>query len=212
MLPVPLLSKLGNYEVEVHGVKVKVSVVEDGRLIREKISELRGFLNSQAPVMGLDVKPGSSCAQMVLVCAGCRCLIVPGLKEAYNYIPVRGAVTERRVQELEHLLADDTIGFVGMRLKLKLSKTLHCRKFKIGADLGDLAAKVLKKPNLATWGLAELASEVGFDIKPVEDTSLGGTCVVPDWNATVFSDEQIKYAIHDVYASYLIGKKFLAML
>ncbi|KAB2621621.1 hypothetical protein D8674_023803 [Pyrus ussuriensis x Pyrus communis] len=137
MLPVPLLSKLGNYEVEVH----------DGRLIREKISELRGFLKSQVPVMGLDFKPGSSYAQMVLVCAGCRCLI-----------------------------------------------------FKIGADLGDLAAKVLKKLNLARWGLAELASEVG------------GRCVVPDWNATVFSDEQIKYAIHDVYASYLIGKKLLGML
>ncbi|KAM2712973.1 hypothetical protein EV1_032910 [Malus domestica] len=211
MLPVPLLSKLGNYEVEVHGVKVKVSVVEDGRLIREKISELRGFLNSQAPVMG-NVKPGSSGAQMVLVCAGCRCLIVPGLKEAHKYYPWHGVLAERRVEELEHLLADDTIGFVGMRLKLKLSQTLHYTKFKIGADLGDLAAKVLKKPNLATWGLAELASEVGFDINPVVGTSLGGTCVVPDWNATVFSDEQIKYAIHDVYASYLIGKTFLAML
>ncbi|CAN6724514.1 unnamed protein product [Malus baccata var. baccata] len=212
MLPVPLLSKLGNYEVEVHGVKVKVSVVEDGRLIREKISELRGFLKSQVPVMGLDFKPGSSYAQMVLVCAGCRCLIVPGLKEAQKYIPGLGYVGERSVQELEQLLADDTIGFVGMRLKLKLSQTLHYSKFKIGADLGDLAAKVLQKPNLATWGLAQLASEVGFDIKPVVGTSLGGTCVVPDWNATVFSDEQIKYAIHDVYASYLIGKKFLAML
>ncbi|KAM1038618.1 hypothetical protein ACFX13_034015 [Malus domestica] len=59
---------------------------------------------------------------------------------------------------------------------------------------------------------AVLASEVGFDIKPPAGAALGGICLVPDWNATAFSEEQIKYAIHDVYASYLIGKKLLGML
>ncbi|RXI01739.1 hypothetical protein DVH24_015088, partial [Malus domestica] len=66
--------------------------------------------------------------------------------------------------------------------------TLSYGKFNTGADLGDLAAKVLIL------------------------RSVGGICLVPDWNATAFSEEQIKYAIHDVYASYLIGKKLLGML
>ena len=55
MIPYPFLSKMGNYEVTVHGYKVEVSVVADVRLIAGKISELMTFLETRR-VMGLDFK------------------------------------------------------------------------------------------------------------------------------------------------------------
>ncbi|KAM1490359.1 hypothetical protein EV1_032908 [Malus domestica] len=86
-----------------------------------------------------------------------------------------------------------------------MKSTLSYGKFNTGADLGDLAAKVLKNPNLVKCGLAVLASEVGFDIKPPAGAALGGICLVPDWNATALSEEQIKYAIHDVHQYLLLN-------
>lgn len=76
-----------------------------------------------------------------------------------------------------------------------------------GVELGHFAARILKKPNLETVKLTELATEVGngIDVKP-----LSGSC--PEWDARVFSEEGITHAIHDVYTSYLIGKKLLGML
>ncbi|KAK7847301.1 hypothetical protein CFP56_006746 [Quercus suber] len=74
-----------------------------------------------------------------------------------------------------------------------------------GVEVGFLAAKILKKPNVENYGLAELAGEVGMDIKePI------GEC--PDWNAKVFSDEEVKYAVHNAYTSYVIGNKLFGML
>jgi hypothetical protein len=68
-----------------------------------------------------------------------------------------------------------------------------------------LAAKILKIPNIENYGLAELAGEVGLDIKePI------GEC--PNWNAKVFLHEQIKYAILNAYTSYVIRNKLLDML
>ena len=76
---------------------------------------------------------------------------------------------------------------------------------KTGVEVGFLAAKIMKKPNVENHGLAELAGEVGMDIKePIVEC--------PDWNAKVFSNEEVKYAVHNAYTSYVIGNKLLDML
>ncbi len=76
---------------------------------------------------------------------------------------------------------------------------------KTGVEIGYLAAKIMRKPDIEKNGLAELAGEVGMDIKqPI------GKC--PDWNAKVFSDEEIKYAMHNAYTSYVMGNKLFGMV
>jgi hypothetical protein len=62
----------------------------------------------------------------------------------------------------------------------------------VGVELGHFAARILKKPNIEKYGLYELAREVGVDIKE----SIG-EC--PDWNAKVFSHEEIKYEMQNAY-------------
>ena len=47
--------------------------------------------------------------------------------------------------------------------------------------------------------LVELASEVGVYYEEPKSVTFS------DWGAMVFSNEQVKYAIHDAYASYLIA-------
>nr|POF00845.1 hypothetical protein CFP56_73040 [Quercus suber] len=76
---------------------------------------------------------------------------------------------------------------------------------KTGVEVGFLAAKILKKPNVENYGLAELADEVGMDMEePISEC--------PDWNAKVFSDEDVKYAVHNAYTSCVIGNKLYDML
>jgi hypothetical protein len=63
----------------------------------------------------------------------------------------------------------------------------------------------VKKPNIEKCGLVEFASEVGMDIKePIIEC--------PDWNSIGFSQEHIKYAVHNAYTSYVIGNKLSNML
>ena len=71
---------------------------------------------------------------------------------------------------------------------------------------GHLAARVLKKPNLDGCGLVELASEVGVYYEEQKSITFS------NWGARVFSHEQVKYAIRDAYASYLIANNLLSLL
>lgn len=67
----------------------------------------------------------------------------------------------------------------------------------------------MKKPNLYGCALKDLPKEIGFN---VEIPRTSGNDVGPEWNARVFSHEQIKFAIQDVYTSYLVGDKILSMV
>ena len=213
-IPVSLLSKMGNYEIEIHGAKVEVSVVENPAVdVAAKIEELRSSLRTlQNRVVGLDIKfvetkRSSSIDKFLLLCVGTRCLIIQVLH--LEYFP----------ETLREFLSDETICFLGTGMSnivqeldsrqshVYLSNRYETRsvKCKTGVEVGFLAAKILKKPNIEKYGFAELAGEIGMDIKlPI------GEC--PDWNAKVFSHEEIKYAIHNAYTSYVIGNKLLGML
>nr|POE52997.1 hypothetical protein CFP56_06859 [Quercus suber] len=72
---------------------------------------------------------------------------------------------------------EDEVNFV-----LHDRHNLECRT---GIKVGHFASSVLKKANIVKYGLVELASEVGMDIKePFGER--------PDWSARVFSPVQIK--------------------
>ena len=152
-------------------------------------------------------------AMILLLCVGTNCLIIQLLN--FPIFP----------ETLVQFLSDETICFLGTGMNnivsdlnnrysrrpdtlqgntLRLNRPVYV-KCKSGVEIGYLAAKIMRKPDIEKNGLAELAGEVGMDIKqPI------GSC--PDWNAKVFSDEQIKYAMHNAYTSYVIGNKLFGMV
>ena len=99
------------------------------------------------------------------------------------------------------------LAYIGVKDKVK--KILQWPQMfgcKTGVELGHLAARVLKKPNLDGCGLVELASEVGVYYEEPKSVTFS------DWDARVFSHEHVEYAIHDAYASYLIANNLLSLL
>lgn len=243
-IPLQFLSEMDMCEVEVHGVKVTVSVADDAAVIDKKITELRSLMR-QRPVMGLDIKKAdkSDRASMLLLCAGSHCLIIPNLQTLFFYYP-----NDSNVSGLGKLFADRTICFVGIGMNKKkyLDPSLGAMMYNAGVEVGHLAARVLQKRDLETRKLHELAAEVGIDdIKPQSEVlSLLSPADAKDFSeeryelasklsemgckgrpnaprtsmvfcpadSRVFSKREIRCAIHDVYASYLIGNKLLGMV
>ncbi|XP_015874870.4 uncharacterized protein LOC107411736 [Ziziphus jujuba] len=196
-IPLDYLRKMGTYEIKYNGVNMKVSVVDNASVVDEKMSEIRSLLQSQSHrLVGLDFNISYCQVNMVLVCVGSRCVIVQLNHMAQ--IP----------QSLISFLGNEHICFVGRNLNSYShiwKKRLEIVDRKIGVEVGYLAAKVLKKPELLNSSLSIIAGEVGI---PKEEPISGNL----DPFSTVFSPEQIKEAIYDVYYSYAIGNKVLGML
>nr|XP_023898604.1 uncharacterized protein LOC112010495 [Quercus suber]XP_023898605.1 uncharacterized protein LOC112010495 [Quercus suber]XP_023898606.1 uncharacterized protein LOC112010495 [Quercus suber]XP_023898607.1 uncharacterized protein LOC112010495 [Quercus suber]XP_023898608.1 uncharacterized protein LOC112010495 [Quercus suber] len=216
LIPLSFLSKMGNYDIEIEGANVKVSIVDNPALIGAKMDELRSSLQtSERQVVGLDIKfvktDGNlkNKGKFLLLCVGSHCLMIQ--------LPDSETISDT----LGKFLSDETICFLGTgmsKIVSELGSLTYGRhvtgskvafgqsvNFKTGVEVGFLAAKILKKPNVENHGLVELAGEVGMDIKePI------GEC--PDWNAKVFSNEEVKYAVHNAYTSYVIGNKLFDML
>ena len=205
------------YDIDIHGAKVKVSIVDNHALVDAKINELKSSLQtSQRHVVGLDIKfvertdygdelfPSDDYfheGKILLLCVGTDCLMIQ--------LPASREVTDT----LRQFLIDETICFLGTEMREKVAELdrfyfrnptqrVDC---KTGVEVGYLAAKILKKGNVVKYGLSELAGEVGMDIKE----PIGAR---PDWHAVAFSDEEVKYAVHNAYTSYVIGNKLLDML
>ncbi|KAI9187299.1 hypothetical protein LWI28_026507 [Acer negundo] len=214
---------MGIHELEIEGVKVKASHVTDNTsMIDLKIEQLRSSLNKQRPVVGIDVrvtvdqKQQSQTSNDLLIIYGGNCCLVIKLANLVNF-----------PSSIINLLADKNICFVGFGIYSKVgSSNLIIRDSNLEylslsnvAEVGQLAARVLKKPNLSKCGLEELDKEVRqtvTELKANEATSLPGTgagaATCPNWKAMVFSDEEIKYAIHDAYTCCVIGDKLLGIL
>jgi len=218
LIPLSFLSKMGMYDIEIHGANVKVSVVDNPALVDAKINELKSSLQtSQRRVVGLDIKFALindigddeilqaedylPLGKILLLCVGTDCLMIQ--------LPTTMEVTDA----LRQFLSDETICFLGTEMREKVeelrrhyfSKQTQRVDCKTGVEVGYLAAKILKKGKADKYGLSELAGEVGMDIKEP-------TGARPDWHAVAFSDEEVKYAVHNAYASYVIGNKLLDML
>jgi|UniRef100_A0A2N9G2R7 hypothetical protein len=199
-IPLSFLSKIGICEaIEIHGKMVQVSVVLNSAVLVAKINELKSSLvNSEKRVVGIDFKfiqpNGSTTGTMLLLCDEKCCLIIPLVH--LNCVP----------KTLKQFLADETICFLGTGMNDIVRVLLEAYDMQCGTgiDVGFLAADILKKPDIENSGLAELAGEVGED--HIKDPIFGQ---FPDWNARVFSKEQMKYAMHNAYTSYVLGKKLL---
>ncbi|KAM7481813.1 hypothetical protein LguiB_006396 [Lonicera macranthoides] len=127
------------------------------------------------------------------LCVGTHCLMYQ-LPIGFIQIP----------KSLKDFLSDSEICFVGVGGS---SSTHHvsdnCKSY---VKLSELGAMVLMKPSLIGCSLEALANEVGINLA---ESSSG---VNVDWDAKVFSKEEIKCATRDVCACYLIGNKLLSSL
>ena len=95
-------------------------------------------------------------------------------------------------------------------------------------EVGELAARVLRKSNLCKCGLTELDKEVRINStmastdspssNPLPDSKVKveednlPEIICPDWKAVAFANEEIKYAIHEGYSCCFIGVKFFGMI
>ncbi|KAI8555430.1 hypothetical protein RHMOL_Rhmol05G0174000 [Rhododendron molle] len=109
---------------------------------------------------------------------------------------------------LERFLSDPEICFVGVNMihwhfQLCYDYSIECKSC---IEVIELVARYFQKPNIYGRGLAAVAAEVGLSLEESPKK------VDVDWQAIVFSDEQIKLGIQYVYACQLIGSKILAML
>ncbi|KAL5853828.1 hypothetical protein ACOSQ3_008946 [Xanthoceras sorbifolium] len=228
MIPSKFLSKIGMHEVEIEGVKVKACHVTDNSslVLDKKIYQLRASLDKLRPVVGVDVKVTmvdnheNKTTDLLILFAGNCCLVI---NLAQLNFP----------DCLRSFLVDSNTCFVGTGLNDKVGRSsLKSRVYPYNelsmsnvVEVRDLAARVLKKPNLSKCGLQELDNEVrntvsaaaSSDSCPQQDskasvlaTGIGSSC--PNWNAMVFSDEEMKYAIHDAYTCYGIGDKVLGII
>ena len=191
--PLSFLLDIGTFGIEIHDEKVKLSVADNSAVVLAKINELKCSLKRleiHRHLVGIDFKSNQR-GKVLLLCVENHCLIIQLCR--LDCVP----------KTLKRFLADETICFVGTGMsnivQVLQYDDIHCGA---GIDVGYLAARIWKEPNIERYGLVELAGEVGMNIKePI------GEC--PDWNDSVFSDEQMKYAVHNAYTSYVIGNKLL---
>ncbi|KAH7865522.1 hypothetical protein Vadar_007734 [Vaccinium darrowii] len=198
MIPMRFMSKLGNHVILIEGVTIHVRVIDRAILLTLEIFELRSLIKTTTAV-GLVVKFNESRSPVMLqLCVGTRCVVIP-LNHLDNFPKC-----------LKEFLADPETCFVGVDTfrgvnRLKWNYEIEGAS---SMEVRELAAKTLKKPDLrvAVGGWGQLAAEVGLSLEESPSS------VKIPWESYVFTDEQIKYAIRDVYLSQLIGSKLLARL
>ena len=172
IIPLSFLSKMGLYDIEIHSANVKVSLVENLALVDAKIDEFRSSLQtSERQVVGLDIQfvktyGNLNKGKFLLLCVGSHCLMIQ--------LPDSSAVTNT----LRKFLSGESICFLGTGMSEKVTE-LGCLYLnecgedeamprvscKTGVEVGYLAAKILKKPNVEQYGLVELVGEVGNGYK-----------------------------------------------
>ncbi|KAK2640285.1 hypothetical protein Ddye_028080 [Dipteronia dyeriana] len=210
MIPMKYLSKIGTYEVDFQGAKVKAFLVTNEAILEGKIAELNSSLQRQkCSVVGIDFK---------LCTDASVCFVGNGIRDK---LPSSTLVHELcRIPTLPSLLFGTSQHTHEKPLSISLSGVV---------EACDLASMVLKKSNLCDSGLAELNKEVRINTvacttasssscqpSPVSKVKVEKANIpvitYPNWSAVGFSDEGIEYAIHDAYTSCFIGDRLLGML
>ena len=129
---------------------------------------------------------------LLQLCVGRRCLVFQILHA--DYIP----------GSLFDFLADERFTFVGVGIGDDAAKLRAGYGLEVGCaeDLRGLAADTLGNPTLRSAGLRALVWEV-----------MGGGMQKPHhvrvsaWDAPALSDDQLKYACADAFASYEVGRR-----
>lgn len=196
-----------SFQVAVNGVNINTTVADTAPLVNSAIEELRALLASKPKkVVGLDCEwrpydeyrqPPNKVATLQL-CSESKCVIIQLFY--LDYIPA----------SLRSFLSDPQITFVGVRVEEDAQKLADDYGLAVckTTDIGDLAISRGYGRLLLTFkrrlGLKDIAAEVARIRmeKPLNVTR-------SDWQVRKLSQEQIKYACIDAYASYAIGHKLL---
>ena len=135
MIPFQFRSKMGKYDVELHGDKVKASIVDDPLLIAGKTSKLKSSLDRR--VMGLDFKISSNLVKQLVLCTGNRCLIISKsliyreevrqLLSDDTFFCMFPSMPSLTLEKLIHELPSDSCSFVLNFTRLKALRA-HCGK------------------------------------------------------------------------------------
>ncbi|KAL6509553.1 hypothetical protein OROGR_022863 [Orobanche gracilis] len=222
-IPSKFRSRMGVYDIQINGDKIKSSLVNQEHMIENVISELKSLIDSNSPVVGVDFKRSKLSKKrmhihlLLLYVKDC-CFVIQ--LDQINHFP----------KKLGNFLSDKSICFVGFKIDDNLDQLRRSLERKSssssfvsadddrstttcltgdGAEIRMLAASVLKKPSLTKCcDPAQLAREIGFEMEKVDET----TAQPSYWGALCFSEEEMKYALRDVYICYHIGKRMLGML
>ncbi|GMH28061.1 hypothetical protein Nepgr_029904 [Nepenthes gracilis] len=197
---------MGKYDIKIADkYPVRVDVLDSAELISSRtINDLIPKLQKEPPVVALDLHwmewpPTNS---LLVLCIDSYCLVVQ-LKHV-DEIPVN----------LRRFLADEKICFVGVDVERKLSRgipsTLSPLDCKTAVDLPLLAARIRKKPSLLNGDIKALATEVGISYEAV--ASGGRRDLRVNYEAKVFSGDEVKALVLDAFVCYNIGRKLVEEL
>ncbi|KNA04908.1 hypothetical protein SOVF_195340 [Spinacia oleracea] len=209
-IPIEFLLQMGSSEINLHGVQITTHVINNVEAVNKHITELRTYLECNTKVVGLDlkmkIKPdgGSynykSQPDILILCVFRRCLIIH-LDSIVKVFDVP--------KSLEDFVNDPMICFVGATTLPEDQDRFKFSYPKVGVTVGDLAARVLRKPGLTESSLADVAKEVGVLYK---GGSVNEIVIKSSMDRTVLTDEQIKIVLSEAYAYYQIGYKLLNSL
>ncbi|KAK9692151.1 hypothetical protein RND81_09G244000 [Saponaria officinalis] len=206
-IPTQFLLQMGKYDIKVDGVKTIVHVIDCAAAVDKYIAEMHSCLECGPRVVGIDHKKlnpsesGYSSYNILVLYALGRCLII----HLYS-VGIQGQAPE----SLDNFLSDSSICFVGTQLP---GDSIYCCKFRHhnrAVKVGDLAARVLKKPEVTALTLAEVAREVGVSYKGPDSAT--AKIEVDSVSTVVLTEEQVLAALSDAFTYYQIGFKLLTSL
>lgn len=214
LIPDEFLLQMGTCDVTIHGDKLTTHVLNCATAVDNHIADIRSYLECNGKVVGFDVKelqhryPAN---HAIILCVSRRCLII----HVHYACDSNGKTPE----SLINFLKDPKICFVGVNIT-DLSRITHCYRLigystvrsadrlNVGVKVGELAARVLKKPALIDASLADIAHQVGVAYNG--PTSATAKIKMDSRNTKVFTDEHVVAAVSDACAYYQIGYKLLA--
>ncbi|GMH28065.1 hypothetical protein Nepgr_029908 [Nepenthes gracilis] len=206
MIPISILSKIDKYDIKIADkYPVRVDVLDSAELISSRtVNDLIPKLQKESPVVALDSHwmewpPTNS---LLVLCIDGYCLVVQ-LKHV-DEIP----------DNLRRFLADEKICFVGVDVDRKLFRgmpsTLSPLVCKTAVELSLLAARIRKKPSLLNGDIEALAAEVGISYEAVASGSRRDPRV--NYEAKVFSRDEVKALVLDAFFCYHIGRRLVEEL
>ncbi|MCL7043454.1 hypothetical protein MKW94_011198 [Papaver nudicaule] len=187
-----------NYDVQFNGVTIVTTLTDSSLLIDAVLKEFRS-----KHVIGLNIQWSSSSDSInkvstLQLCHDNRCIIIQLLH--LDSIP----------DSLRNLLSDRSIKFVGVGIAEDIAKLErdHGLKCWFGHELGSLMAFYATGQQFGSGGGGD-AGSVSSTIQQVVGLSIEDLEYVidhSDWSANILTNEQIKVAAIDAYASFAIGK------
>lgn len=199
------------YKVQIGDATVTVTVIEtNSQLLDRKLAELNSSLHLRVVAVELFLFETHSDAagdenlnfRWLLISAGNHCLMID--LDSLSPLP----------ESLVRFFEDKTICFVGLRTKQSMvqramkEKGLSCETL---VSLGDLAARVLKKPGLDSVSeIGRLGCEVGIgDVRPPV-CEFGKSCF--QFSEASITKMQIPCVVYEVFRCSLVATSLLGNL